>query len=215
MTGRVLPFGASAHAAADALLPFYVNGTLRDEELDFVSQHVAACERCQREATWLRELFTAYADVAGVQDAPAAGYPAGSLARPIRVQRWPARISAGWRTAQPWVRGLLAAQLAAIAVLGTLLTLDDRNEATYHALGAANPSAQSRNAVAVMFDPAISEADLRRIVHAAGARIVDGPTSTGAFVLEVPASQLEHAMQALRAERTVRFAEPLGPEIAR
>jgi anti-sigma-K factor RskA len=214
MTGRVLPFDASAHAAADALLPFYVNGTLRDEELAFVEQHVAVCERCQREAEWLHELFTAYADIAELQNAPAEGSAVASLARPIRAGHWRARVSSGWRNAQPWVRGLLAAQLAAIAVLGGLLAIDTRNEATYHALGASSRSAQARNAIAVVFDPSITEAELRRVVHAVGARIVDGPTSTNAFVLEVPATQLDHAMQALRTERTVRFAERLGPEIA-
>ena len=66
-----------------------------------------------------------------------------------------------------------------------------------------------------MFDPAITEAELRRVVTGAGARIVDGPTTTHAFVLEVPAAQSAEAVQKLRAERMVRFAEPLGARTER
>ncbi len=66
------------------------------------------------------------------------------------------------------------------------------------------------DAIAVMFDPAITEAELRRVVTGAGARIVDGPTTTHAFVLEVPAARSDEAVRKLRAERLVRFAEPLG-----
>ena len=33
MSGRVFPLQGSEHTAVDALLPFYVNGTLQGEEL--------------------------------------------------------------------------------------------------------------------------------------------------------------------------------------
>jgi len=74
---------------------------------------------------------------------------------------------------------------------------------------------QMRDAVAVMFDPGIKEADLRRIVLGAGARIVDGPSSTDVFVLEIPAERTARALEALRAEPEVRLAERLGPRTTR
>ncbi len=157
------------------------------------------------------DVFAACADIASVQDKTLAGSRSiAGRARPVKTSPWSAQISAGWRTAQPWVRGLLAAQLAAIAVLGSLLVTDSRNEATYHMLGASNRSTQSRDAIAVIFDPSITESELRRVVSGVGARIVDGPTSMNAFVLEVPATQLDHAVQGLRAEHSVRFAARLG-----
>ena len=63
MNGRVLPLQGSEHTAVDALLPFYVNGTLQGEELDRVRQHVAACDACRREADWLRDVFAACAAI--------------------------------------------------------------------------------------------------------------------------------------------------------
>ncbi len=216
MTGRVLPFDPSAHAAADALLPFFVNGTLRGKELAFVEEHVRACEQCQREVDWLREVFAACAAIEPLRDpTPADLRRLARFERPIPAGISPARIRREWRTAQPWVRWLLAAQLAAIAVLGTMLATDTRNEAAYQTLGASARSAQVRDAIAVMFDPRATESEIRRIVLSAGARIADGPTSTNAFVLEVPAARSDGALQALRAERAVRFAEYLGPVTGR
>jgi hypothetical protein len=105
---------------------------------------------------------------------------------------------------------LLAAQLAAIAVLGTLLATDTREVASYRTLGAPNASAQLHDAIAVMFDPGIAESEMQRIVLGVGARIVDGPTSTGVYVLEIPAGHSDQALQALRTDRGVRLAERLG-----
>jgi hypothetical protein len=66
-----------------------------------------------------------------------------------------------------------------------------------------------------MFDPAITEGEMRRLLDSAGARIVDGPTATAAFVLEVPAGQSGAAVRKLRAERKVLFAEALGAQVER
>lgn len=203
MTGRVLPFDASAHAAVDARLPFYVNGTLRGEELSVVEQHVRTCERCQREVKWLRELFAACAAI------PLDQYPTPDHPRAVRPLNWRARAFDGWRTTNPWLRGLLAAQLAAIAILGTLLATDTRTDATYRTLGSVSRSAGE--AIAVMFDPAITESEMRQILVRVGARVVDGPTVTQAFIVEVPAARSDEAVKLLRAEKLVRLAQPLGP----
>lgn len=72
-----------------------------------------------------------------------------------------------------------------------------------------------RDAVAVMFDPAITESDMRRILLGVGARIVDGPSSTNVFVLEIPGERTDRALQSLRAEPRVRLAERLGPRTNR
>jgi hypothetical protein len=212
MSGRVLPFDSSAHAAADALLPFYANQTLRGEELAFVEQHVRACEQCQREVEWLRAIYAACAASPLLQVAArTVPDPRNDFASRGLPRNWRARIQEGWRTAHPWTRWLLAAQLAAIAVLGTLLATDTRDVASYRTLGLPNPSAQTRDAIAVMFDPGITESDLRRVVLGVGARIVDGPSSTDVFMLEIPAERTDRALEALRAEPGVRLAERLGP----
>ena len=216
MTGRLLPFDTSTHASVDALLPFYVNATLRGEELAFVEQHVRTCEKCQQEVDWLCNVFADLAAGSALPDAPraVAGPQQRFDDRRIR-SRWRARIQEGLRISSPWTHSLLAAQLATIVILGTLLATDTRNDASYRTLGTPNSSAQLRDAIAVMFDPATPESELRQIVLRVGARIVDGPTVTDVFVLELPAERAEEALQALRAERAVRLAERLGPRTSR
>ena len=212
MTGHVLPLNASEHDAVDALLPWYVNGTLRGEELDRVERHVAVCEPCRHEIDWLRDVFAACAAIAPLPDAPASADVTrlpGLDAR-LRPPGWRTRVSAGWQSTQPWMRMLMAAQFAGLVILGTLVAVDNLREPSYRTLGAYARPAPAGDAIAVMFDPAITEAELRRVVTGAGARIVDGPTTTHAFVLEVPAARSDEAVRKLRAERLVRFAEPLG-----
>lgn len=217
MTGRVLPLHGSEHAVADALLPWYVNGTLRGEELARVEHHVASCEQCRREVDWLRNVYAACAASVPLPDAEesARAIPLPPYPDRNEPRNWGARLKAGWRSTEPWVRGLMAAQLAALAVLGTLLTVDTFKDPGYRTLGAsvqgaAAPGAVARDAIAIIFDPAITEAELRRVVSATGARIVDGPTSTHAFIVEVGADQAAEAVRRLRAEPSVRLAEPLG-----
>lgn len=212
MTGRVLPLQGSEHTVVDALLPWYVNGTLAGDELARVKQHLTGCEHCRREVDWLRDVFAACAAIAPISDTPpfadANGIPA--LAGRIEPRNFGSRIAAGWRSTQPWVRMLVAAQLAGLALLGALLTFDPLDDPPYRTLGGYTLPAPGRDAIAVMFDPAITEAEMRRVLTSAGARIVDGPTTTNAFVLEVPAAQSADAVQKLRAARMVLFAEPLG-----
>ena len=217
MSGRVLPFDASEHAAADVLLPFYANDTLRGEELAFVEEHLRACADCRREVDWLRGVYAACNASPLLQGVARAGpqSPIDVVQRGGTQQNLGARIREDWRRARPWTRWLIAAQLAAIVVLATMLAQDTREVAVYRTLGVANSSAKTGDAVAVMFDPAISASDLRRIVLGIDARIVDGPSSNDVFVLEIPPERADKALATLRAEPRVRHAERLGPGASR
>jgi hypothetical protein len=216
MTGRVLPFDASAHTAADALLPFYVNATLRGEELAFVEKHLSACERCRSEVEWLRTIFASLAaNTAGADTSGAATESPQGVETRESAHAWSGRVHDRLAASNRWTRWLLAAQLAAIAVLGTILATNISDVASYRTLGAVSPSAHVRDAVAVKFDPAATESDIRRIVRDAGGRIVDGPTSVDAYLLEIPADRIDSALEALHQEHAVRFAERLAPRAER
>ncbi len=177
MAGGVIRFDAAAHKVADVLLPWFVNGTLKGEELDFVQRHVDECPRCQHEVAWLREL------------------------QPRGARRW-------W----PWAT---AAQFAVIIALGTLLLSGPEAPALYRTLGASNAAAPTTGTLVVVFESATTEAEVRRILRSAGARIVDGPTQANAYVLDVPSGQTERAAQAIRGERAAVLVERLGLQSTR
>ena len=212
MSGRVLPFDPPTHKVADVLLPWFVNGTLEDDELAFVQQHLSECGRCQREVEWLRELRAACADG---EAAPAASPVFRQLRRQLDAPR-PARSKAaglrGLRNRAPhWSRWIMAAELAVIVALGTaLLTISD-GPTLYRTLAARTASAPTTGTLVVVFDPTTTESNLRRILRAAGVQIVDGPTQANAYVLQVAAERRDEAAKALRADPAVVLIEQLGP----
>jgi hypothetical protein len=215
MTGRVLRFDAAAHKVVDVLLPWFVNGTLKGEELALVQRHLVECPRCQQEVEWLRELYTAC--IAG-EAMPGASAAFRKLRDQLEEPREGRDSIAGLRhsrsRARLWSRWAIAAQLVVIAVLGTLLLWSTDGFVQYRTLAARNAAAPATGSLVIVFDPATTEAEVQRILRGAGARVVDGPTQANAYVLEVSSAQPEQAAQAMKAERAVLLVEPLGAKAA-
>jgi hypothetical protein len=114
-----------------------------------------------------------------------------------------------WRVAaanQPsWLRWAVAAQCVLIVGLAALL-MRPQPAAEYHVLGAG--AASGANLV-VVFQPNTSERELRGLLQAQNARVIDGPTVTDAYLLSVPTERRAQALQALRGASAVKLAEPL------
>lgn len=215
MSGRVLHFESPAHREIDALLPWYVNGTLTDDEHRRVEAHLSECVRCQRERDWLYELRSAVAEpaasVEGCADASLARLrerlDAGIGRRLLRSLR---DVREGWRRSPAWTRWALAAQLALCVGLAGALVLP-RAPAAYHTLGSGSTAQSAEARLVVMFEPSMAETRLRALVQGNGARIVDGPTATGAYVLAVPRTRAVQVLAALRHEHDVQMVERLTP----
>jgi anti-sigma factor RsiW len=216
MSGGVIRFDAAAHKVADVLLPWFVNGSLKGDELALVRRHLDECPRCQQEVAWLRDLHAAC--IAG-EATPGASAAFGNLRRQLDAPRQgqvsmesPSGSSGRGRPWWPWAT---AAQFAVIIALGTLLLAAPQAPAPYRTLGAGDQTRPTTGTLVVVFDPATREAEVQRILRGAGARIVDGPTQANAYVLQVPAGQTERAAQAIRSERAAVLVERLGLQSAR
>ncbi|WP_158543476.1 zf-HC2 domain-containing protein [Dyella solisilvae] len=204
MNGRVIKFEGSAHAQVDRLLPWWVNGTLDEDERALVEQHLAECPPCQHEAAWLRGLQEQYAE----DDAPAADVTRAARRLRRRLANETLHVHATaptpwWR--QGWRLGWLAvAQAALIIVLGA--SLFHQRAAGYHTLGGAEPA----NAVlVVVFDPQTSEAQMRQLVRDSHAHIVGGPTEAGAYLISLPSSGAAAARSQLQGSGHVTLVESL------
>jgi hypothetical protein len=214
MSGRVLHFENPAHREIDALLPWYANGTLSEDECERVEAHLSGCARCQRELDWLRELRAAASEPAPVGDQVEASLErlrgrldagaAQRLSSPLRIAR------EGWRRAPRWTRWALAAQLVLCAGLAGALVAS-RAPAVYHTLGSGSTAGADEARLVVMFEPSMTESRLHALVQGGGARIVDGPTGTGAYVLAVPRARAGRLLATLRHDRDVQMAETLTP----
>lgn len=122
---------------------------------------------------------------------------------PASSQAWSPRSAAN----QPaWMRWALAIQGMVIAGLLAWQVWPGAGHADYHALGAAGNVAGN---LVVVFKPETAEKELRRVLLANGARVVDGPTDTDAYLLSVPLATRDRAMLNLRAEPSVMLVESL------
>jgi hypothetical protein len=210
------PADADPHAETLELLPWLANGTLAGAELARVEAHLAQCPACRARLDWERRLG------AGEEQAPpplSSRLAFARLAPRLGAQEGGAGVQVRWsRLAAAndprWLRAAAAVQLGVIFVLGLIVVWPGghraegagRNPAGYSTFGTR---AAAPGNVVVSFDPATPEHELRRILQASGARIVDGPTAAGAYVLEVAAGDAGPTLGSLRAEPAVTLAEPL------
>ena len=209
-----------AHREAQEALPWLANGTLEDPELARVRAHLETCAPCRADLAALHLVRAAGAGAVPECDAERALArllprldAVGTTAVPVPAQptvprRWRDRLAANDRS---WLRAAVAVQCCAIAVLAVLLVRQgqdvDARDGTYRVLGAGSTQA----GLLVTFKPETPERELRRILGASGARVVGGPTATGAWLLDAdgPAAPV---LARLRAEPTVAVAEALAPE---
>lgn len=145
-----------------------------------------------------------------------------AVGAPVRAERPPrhpgadrtgragARLAVAWRRSPPWTRWAMAAQLGVVIALGTVVARLQEPVAAYRTLGSVGTLGRS-DRIAVVFDPKITEVEMRRIVRVADARIVDGPTAADAYVLAVAPGQTATALAMFASQRSVLLAAPLGP----
>ncbi|MYM95443.1 zf-HC2 domain-containing protein [Duganella vulcania] len=229
MNGRIFRMDIPAHQAVQELLPWYASEQLAPDETQRVREHLQTCAQCRQDLEWERDMRAGAAasdalppgldmesalarlmPTLGAQEraAPAMAAQAAPAAAPTAAGT-PQRVS-WWRTAaanQPsWLRWTVAAQWVLIVGLGALLLRPDTDPAPYRVLGSAVSSGAN---LVVIFQPNTSERELRHILQAQGARVVDGPTVTDAYLLHVPPASRERALAALHAEPAVQLAEAL------
>jgi hypothetical protein len=121
--------------------------------------------------------------------------------RPAPRGAW-AALPLGWRA-------VAVAQFCVIGVLAWFsFAGNDDNAARYRTLGARDAAPVAGNLV-VVFDAGAREADMRRALTLAGARVVDGPTQSNAYVLAVPDGDQGRALAVLRASPGVALVQSL------
>lgn len=200
------------HHEAEELLPWYVTGQLDREDLALVENHVSSCAHCRRQLAFERRMLDEFAGLVPEVDT---GWERlrqriEPRQRPLpRESLWDKvarEASAAWQSfTRPAVAALATAQLAFVAIAGTVLY--SLSQPSYQALGSAPPP-QSANVIA-MFSGDTTEAQMNTLLQTNGAFVVGGPTPTGAYLLRVPAASRQAALERLRGDRHVIMAEPI------
>lgn len=211
----IIRLHTDAHHEAQELLPWFVLGTLNAEETALVQEHVRTCSQCQTEVEQQRKLQAVppappHLDFEpDVNRAFARLKPQlAALQQEKNAPRLEDRLENLRQVArQWWMPWVIAAQTAALACLCIVLMQKQPGPVQYVALGA---HIDDKSNVVVMFKPQTTEAELRRILQGADARVVDGPTVTGAYLLHVGDAERTNALANLRHDPAVAMAESLG-----
>lgn len=211
----ILTLANGAHARTEVLLPWYVNGTLEPAERAFVDTHVSHCDRCRADLARLRTIAAEVRDLDVDPD------------RDLALDRLSARIdateSADARPSVPaprrtwsdlWgnaraLQVLVVLQVGALTALGAIgfRTVPDIEYRTL----AAPAASSDRGRLIVAFDSAQPEVAIRRILVAADARVVDGPTADGLYVIEVAATRVSGVAEQLRHSDAVVRVDAATP----
>lgn len=209
--GKLLQF-RDEHMQVQLLLPWRANGTLDAREAKMVDAHLAECDLCRRDLDAEHALRQAYSDMpAGhVQERRGSSSPTRRSGPPAAVGRW---RSASRRFSGGVARTGQAALAAAAAAALVILVLPAQKDGEYRLLGSAQPQAKG-NAI-VLFSPDAYERDLRAALNQVGARVVDGPTASGAYVVRLDEAGRADALQRLRILPQVVLAEPIDSAEAR
>jgi len=213
------------HAEVQELLPWWVNGRLSAADSRRVESHVAHCAECRADAEVERRVCVAvrrrptveYVPLASFEklwsrieeverDAPSRELSVAALPAPAPV----ATRATHWRIAAGVALGL------ALGVLAASWRASPRQGARpqYQTATQGQPSTGQPVQIRVVFAAAVTVAELTAILGANDLAIVDGPSESGVYGLAVAAGSdlaATAALERLRADPRVRFAEPAAP----
>lgn len=212
MTSRSSP--TEAHVEVIELLPWFVNGTLTDDERTAVERHVSSCLPCRKA---LKEELRLRALVA--DDALSPLSPRHGLDRLLsEIDAADARDRPGHRETTPRWRdarglGLAVAASLAIAVVGvwTVLSIDRPPPAGGDFSTLTGPAAGGAARIDVVFAAGLTAADREAVLGEIHGTIVEGPSDVGRYTIEIEGgsaseADVEQILARLRQDDRVRLA---------
>jgi anti-sigma factor RsiW len=206
---KIIRFGGDHHRQTQQSLPWYVMDQLDAHERTEVEAHLADCAACRRDLETERELAAQIVNLPLDADASWAAVRGRIRPRnpPPTFQNLRGRLS---HIRAPNRLGWLVAGQALVVAAGyvAFVTLPQRVPAEYHALS-AQPAYNAGNVIAI-FRPDISEQQFRTALIGHRARVVDGPTASGAYVLRVPESERPAILAELQQSKDVVLAQPIA-----
>ena len=195
------------HEEVQILLPWYITDTLGPEDRRRVEDHLLACDPCRADLARERAIGKGIADMpVDVELGWAAMRRRIEADAPRRPARPWTRLAHGIADRPRTVHLVLVAQL--LLLFSAILAFSPIMRPTqYRALGNA-PVTASANAL-IMFQPDTRQQAVASLLNAAEARIVDGPTVTGALLVHVPSDRRTAMLEKLKAHHEIALAEPI------
>ncbi len=222
LMGRIVGFRGGGHREVAELLPWHATGALEPEERERVEAHLSVCADCREELAFQEQLRDMVADTPlDVEHGWARmrhRIDREASRRPrFQPQAWARRAfggailapsGSGGGAVSAWAGWAAAASLLVTA--GVVWVSPSLWPAQYHTLSAK--VAPTSGNIVVIFKPDTPEHALRDALSASHARVVDGPTQAGGYVLAAPAAERPRALAVLRGRTEVALAQPIDPD---
>ncbi len=206
--------GPDVHPVA-LLLPWYVTGTLSEQERRQADEHLVTCASCRAELAELRVMRTQVREAGADQLVP-------DMLGAVKARiRQPARHGS---------TGLLGATASALRLLfapnwvpafafalilvqaGALVWMAQRTPVGGDVSTRGLPSPTTR--LSLTFRPTATEQDIRRLLLETHTRIVAGPSVDGIYVVEVPTTdpaRIEQRLAVLRGHAEAVLSAERAP----
>ena len=184
---------ANLHPEA-ALLPWYVNGTLREQDQQPVTRHLETCAVCRAEFEELSRMRTELRRIYDAQPSPSPRTTQAVMDLLNRDTSTQGKVLSARRhwmeTVDSWFRSLLMPRWAPtllaivlVAQLGVLVWTLNQPVPSDHVTSRSisPPTARLR----VTFQGQASAVAIESLLHSVRGRIVDGPTADGMYTVEI------------------------------
>jgi hypothetical protein len=216
---------AREHEDISALLPWYVNGSIGEQERQRVDAHLVLCAGCRGDLAQEQLIYQGMTADTAVEYMPAASLKRLQArldgvviaAPPDPRADVPAAQQRRGRRPMRW-QGLMAASVAVMAVALSLLAADRWMQSRAHASApdyytVTTPAPHAPGEVIrAVFSPTITLVELQAILDGAQLRIVSGPTEAGVYSLAANSGRpVSSSLASLRRDEKVRFAEITQP----
>ena len=173
------------HEHVCQLIPWYVNGTLGEHEMDQVSRHVADCPKCalevDKEVEIAKQMRSDPPELAMLMDRQ--GDTLHNLQSRLHTPpgQFLARHSAG---VPRWAQWPALAATLLVAVAAGFFAGRTTDDTTYTLM--TSPQTGNGPVVQVIFQPTANEYDLRQLLIDSGGKLLGNPSTKGVYRIELP-----------------------------
>lgn len=224
MTHDNRSLASRAHLEVSALLPWYVNGSIGEQDRQKVDAHLPACVGCRDDLAQELRVYRGMTAETAVEYMPAASLKrlqarldGSGAVETVNVAPQARSVAAPVRRSMPWL-GVMAASIAVMAVALSLLAADrwlqlraHAAQSNYYTVTTPAPRLPGE-VIRAVFSPTITLVELQSILDEAQLRIISGPTEAGVYSLAAKSSRpVSSSLALLRGHAKVRFAESNQP----
>jgi anti-sigma-K factor RskA len=185
------------------LIPLYVRDGLEENVRNEVERAIEADPELQREVAEWRSIRAGYRELTG--SLPGLSPGAFDRVRHKVEEKHDSKGLLRFFSSPRLAWGFAAAQFAVIIVM-SLLLVQHRSE--FRTLSAQVTTNKGETRLNIVFREDATEAEIRRLLLSAGAKIVDGPSPSRCYVIAVADSKgVDKALAGFRASGIVILAE--------